>query len=363
MGKWADELTTKGPGMEMKLFYPKEDQEKVASYPEMSDEALPMVLVVDDEEECRQVIRDFLKMTKHPCKGAANASEALALLSQGDIDLVVSDIKMDGKDGVELMQETHRDYPHIPFIIMTGYAPEYSYEAIIEAGASDFIAKPFSLGELKAKICRIQREQNTLRRLQVTLKKVKRLFENTVGALSHTLEKRDLYTAGHQQRVGQLACAIAEELGLPEERIEVLRLAALVHDIGKLGVPADILTKPGKITDLEMGLIKQHCQVGFDILKNVEFPWPLAEMVYQHHERMNGSGYPRGLSGSKILLEAKILAVADVVEAMSSHRPYRPALEWQAAMGEISQNRGILYDGQVVDACLKLFDDQRFTFA
>jgi putative two-component system response regulator len=363
MGKWADALTAKGPGMEMKLLYPTEDQEKVGTYPEMSDEALPMVLVVDDEEECRRVIQDFFKMTKHPCKGAANAAEALALLGQGDIDLVVSDIKMDGKDGVELMQETHRDYPHIPFIIMTGYAPEYSYEAIIEAGASDFIAKPFSLGELKAKICRIQREQNTLQRLQLTLKKVKRLFENTVGALSYTLEKRDLYTAGHQQRVGQLACAIGEELGLPEERIEVLRLAALVHDIGKLSVPADILTKPGKLTDLEMGLIKQHCQVGFEILKNVEFPWPLAEMVYQHHERMNGSGYPQGLSGSKILLEARILAVADVVEAMSSHRPYRPALEWQAAMAEISQNRGILYDGQVVDACLNLFQDQRFTFA
>jgi len=363
MGKWADALTAKGPGMEMKLLYPTEDQEKVGTYPEMSDEALPMVLVVDDEEECRRVIQDFFKMTKHPCKGAANAAEALALLGQGDIDLVVSDIKMDGKDGVELMQETHRDYPHIPFIIMTGYAPEYSYEAIIEAGASDFIAKPFSLGELKAKICRIQREQNTLQRLQLTLKKVKRLFENTVGALSYTLEKRDLYTAGHQQRVGQLACAIGEELGLPEERIEVLRLAALVHDIGKLSVPADILTKPGKLTDLEMGLIKQHCQVGFEILKNVEFPWPLAEMVYQHHERMNGSGYPQGLSGSEILLEARILAVADVVEAMSSHRPYRPALAWQTAMAEISQNRGSLYDGQVVDACLKLFHDQGFTFA
>ena len=269
MGKWADELTARGRGMEMKPLYRTGDQEKVPSYPEISDEALPMVLVVDDDEGYRRVIQDFFKMTKHPCKGAANAAEALALLSQGDIDLVVSDIKMAGKDGVELMQETHRDYPHIPFIIMTGYAPEYSYEAIIEAGAGDFIAKPFSLGELKAKICRIQREQNTRRRLQLTLKKVKGLFENTVGALSYTLEKRDLYTAGHQQRVGQLACAIAQELGLPEERIEVLRLAALVHDIGKLGIPADILTKLGKLTDLEMGLIKQHCQVGFDILKNV----------------------------------------------------------------------------------------------
>ena len=363
MQKWADELAARDPGIEMKLLYPPDGQKGVATHAEMSDEALPMVLVVDDDDECRRVIQDYFKMTRCPCKEAANAAEALALLCQGDIDLVVSDIKMADKDGIDLMLEAHRDYPHIPFIIMTGFAPEYSYEAIIEAGASDFIAKPFSLGELKAKICRIHREQNILRRLQLTLNQVKRIFENTVWALSYTLEKRDPYTAGHQQRVGQLACAIAEELKLPEERIEVLRLAAFVHDIGKVGVPADILTKPGKLTALEMGLIQQHCQVGFEILKNVEFPWPLAEMVYQHHERMNGSGYPQGLSGSEILLEARILAVADVVEAMGSHRPYRPAMAWQTAMAEISQNRGILYDGQVVDACLNLFHDQGFTFA
>jgi DNA-binding NtrC family response regulator len=196
MQKWADELAARDPGIEMKLLYAKDGQEVVDTYPEMSDEALPMFLVVDDDDEFCQLIQGYFKMTGCPCKGAANAAEALALLGQGDIDLVVSDIKMAGNDGVELMQETHRDYPHIPFIIMTGYAPEYSYEAIIEAGASDFIAKPFPLGELKAKICRIQREQNILRRLQLTLNQVKRLFESTVGALSYTLERRDPYTLG-----------------------------------------------------------------------------------------------------------------------------------------------------------------------
>jgi putative two-component system response regulator len=348
--------------MEMDLLCSTDGKEGYVTYPEMSDEAPPKVLVVDDDDDCRRVLQDYFQMARFSCKGAANASEALAILCQESVDLVVSDIKMAGKDGVELMQEAHRDFPDIPFIIMTGYAPEYSYEAIISAGASDFIAKPFSLGELKAKICRIQKEQNTLRQLQLTLKKVKRLFENTVGALASTLEKRDPYTAGHQHRVGQLANAIAQELGLQEERIEVLRLAAFVHDIGKVGVPADILTKPGKLTDLEMSLIKLHCQVGFDILKNVEFPWPIAEMVYQHHERLNGSGYPQGLLGPAILLEARILAVADVVEAMNSHRPYRPALELSVAMEEISKNRGTLYDGQVVDACLRLFNDKEFTF-
>jgi putative two-component system response regulator len=331
--------------------------------PEIKDDSPILILVVDDDDNCRRMLQDFFNITSFSCLVAANAAEALAILSREKVDLVVSDIKMAEKDGVELMQEVHQNFPQIPFIIMTGYAPEYSYESIINAGASDFIAKPFSLGELKAKICRIQKEKDTLRRLQQTLVKVKKLFENTVGALASTLEKRDPYTAGHQHRVGELSEGIAREMNLPEARIEVLRLAALVHDIGKVGVPADILTKPGKLTNLEMSLIKLHCQVGYDILKNVEFPWPIAEMVFQHHERMDGSGYPQELTGPQILLEARILGVADVVEAMTTHRPYRPALELNVALEEISQNRGRLYDGEVVDACLRLFKEKGFRFA
>jgi HD-GYP domain-containing protein (c-di-GMP phosphodiesterase class II) len=149
---------------------------------------------------------------------------------------------------------------------------------------------------------------------------------------------------------------------LPQERIEALRLAGFVHDIGKVGIPAELLAKPGKLTPVEMSLIKVHCRVGFDILKTIEFPWPLAEMVLQHHERVDGSGYPRGLKGPEIRLEARILAVADVVEAMCSHRPYRPALELSATLEEISRNRGVLYDGEVADACLRLFHEKGFTF-
>lgn len=360
MREWTDDLTSMD--QEIHLLSTADGERGGVAFPEMSDKAPPVVLVVDDDDDCRRVLQDYLLMTRFSCKGAANASEALAILCRENIDLVVSDIKMAGKDGVELMQEAHREFPGIPFIIMTGYAPEYSYEAIIDAGASDFIAKPFSLGELKAKICRIQKEQHTLRQLHQMLAKVQKLFENTVGALASTLEKRDPYTAGHQNRVGELACAIARELGFSEDRVGVLRLAAFVHDIGKVGVPTDILTKPGKLTETEMSLIKVHCQVGYDILKNVEFPWPIAEMVYQHHERMNGQGYPQGLEGPEILLEARILAVADVVEAMSAHRPYRPALELRMALEEIALNRGALYDGQVVDACLRLFNEQGYTF-
>ncbi|MGB9292027.1 MAG: HD domain-containing phosphohydrolase [Desulfobaccales bacterium] len=328
-----------------------------APYPDV----LPPVLVVDDDDQCRRLLLDYLELIPCACKGAANAPEALKTLAQEGIDLVVSDLKMEGMDGVELMQEAHRTYPQVPFIIMTGYAPEYSYEAIINAGASDFIAKPFSLGELKAKICRIQKEKDTLQQLQHSLAKVKKLFETTVGALASTLEQRDPYTAGHQNRVGDLACAIAREMGLPEERVEALRLAAFVHDIGKVGIPAELLAKPRKLSPVEMSLIKVHCQVGFDILNTIEFPWPLAEMVLQHHERVDGSGYPLGLKGPMIRLEARILSVADVVEAMSSHRPYRPALELRATLEEISKNRGVLYDGEVVDACLRLFHEKGFS--
>jgi putative two-component system response regulator len=332
-------------------------------YPEMSDKAPPVILVVDDDDDCRQVLRDFLQMIKFSFLGAANASEALETLGQRNVDLVVSDIKMSGKDGVALMQEAHQYYPGLPFIIMTGCSPEYSYEDIICAGAADFLAKPFSMGELKAKICRIRREKHILRQLQQALAQVKKLFENTVGALATTLEKRDPYTAGHQCRVSELACAIGQEMGLPTESIEVLRLAAFVHDIGKVGIPTEILTKPGHLSETEMNLVRVHCQIGFDILKNIEFPWPIAAMVFQHHERINGSGYPRGLTGPQILLEAKILGVADVVEAMSSHRPYRPALGLRVALEEISTNQEILYEGEVVQACLRLFNEKGFAFA
>jgi putative nucleotidyltransferase with HDIG domain len=320
------------------------------------------ILIVDDDDNIRSILIEYLETNGLLCKEASSAFEALEIISQENIDLIVSDIRMGGQDGVELMQEVRKDDPHIPFIMMTGYAPAYSYEDIINAGASDFLGKPFSMGELKAKIFRIRREKNILEQLQHTLTMVKKLFANTVETLASTLEKIDPYTAGHQQRVSHLACAIAREMGFAREKIEALRLAASVHDIGKISVPTEILVKPGKMSEVEMGLIRVHSQNGYDILKSVEFPWPIAEMVLQHHERLNGSGYPQGLCGQEILLEARIIGVADVVEAMSAHRPYRPALELSAALAEIEQNRDILYDAMVVDSCIKLFREKGFEF-
>ncbi len=190
---------------------------------------------------------------------------------------------------------------------------------------------------------------------QQNWQKMMNAMKGTVQAMASTIETRDPYTAGHQRRVSVLACAIAKELNLSKDRIQGLRLAADIHDIGKIYVPAEILSKPGKISDTEYNLIKIHPQVGFDILKNIEFPWPLAEIVYQHHERLNGSGYPQGLKNNEILPEAKILGVADVVEAMASHRPYRPALTINDALEEISKNKGVLYDPEAARACIKLF--------
>lgn len=208
-------------------------------------------------------------------------------------------------------------------------------------------------------ITEIKQTQNYLKQ---ALNKLNHTVEGAIRTLSTTLEKRDPYTAGHQERVTKLACAIAREMGMDEDRLQGLYFAGMVHDIGKISIPAEILAKPTDLSDKESGLIKEHSQEGYDILKDIEFPWPIADIVLQHHERIDGSGYPQGLTGEQMLLEAKILAVADVVEAMSSHRPYRPGLGIDVALQEIERNKGLLYDEDVTEVCLKLFREKRYTF-
>ncbi len=193
-------------------------------------------------------------------------------------------------------------------------------------------------------------------------KRIQTTMLQTIEAVSITLEKRDPYTAGHQHRVVQLATTIAEAMGFNKQRIQGLRLAALVHDVGKINVPAEILNRPGRLTESEYGIIKSHPEVGYDILKGVEFDWPIADIVLQHHERCDGSGYPNGLTCKQIVPEARILAVADVVEAITSHRPYRPALGLDVALEELEKGRGTLYSEEVVDVCLHLFREKNFTW-
>ena len=196
-----------------------------------------------------------------------------------------------------------------------------------------------------------------------TLESLRKAVGTTIQVMVSAVETRDPYTAGHQLRSADLARSIAMEMGLPQEKTEGLRMAGSIHDIGKLSIPAEILSKPTKLSEIEFALIKEHAHKGFEMLKDVESPWPLAEIVYQHHERLDGSGYPRNLRGEKILIEARILAVADVVEAMASHRPYRPSLGIDAALNEIEKNKGIFYDEAVAEACLRLFREKGFQLA
>jgi PAS domain S-box-containing protein/putative nucleotidyltransferase with HDIG domain len=195
------------------------------------------------------------------------------------------------------------------------------------------------------------------------LNKLRQALSGTVSALANTVEIKDPYTAGHQRRVAELACAIAQEIGLSRDHVEGMQVLSFLHDIGKIALPAEILSRPGKISTVEFNLIKSHPEVGYGILKDIEFPWPVAQAVLQHHERLDGSGYPAGLRGNAIIREAKILAVADVVEAMASHRPYRPSLGIEAALEEINKYKGNLFDSEAVGACLRLFREKGFSFS
>jgi putative nucleotidyltransferase with HDIG domain len=192
---------------------------------------------------------------------------------------------------------------------------------------------------------------------------MERTWEQTVAALASLAESRDPYTAGHQRRVAELAAAIARELRFRKEKVKVIELAAELHDIGKINVPSEILSKPGVLAELEMDIIRTHARKGYEILKDIDMPWNLAEIILQHHERMDGSGYPEGLKGDQICREARIIAVADVVEAMSFHRPYRPARGIELALEEIESHSGTLYDPAAVRACLVLFREKGFRFS
>ena len=213
--------------------------------------------------------------------------------------------------------------------------------------------------QMKLEITERKRAEENLKKSFDTLHKT---LEGIVHAMAIVVEARDPYTAGHQRRVAQLACAIAEEMGISEEQVEGIRTACLLHDIGKITIPIEILSKPGKLNEIEFTFIKKHPKVGYDILKGIEFPWKIAQIILQHHERLDGSGYPSGIGREEILLEARILGVADVVEAMSSHRPYRPSRGVDKALGEILENRGVLYEPEIVNKCLKIFAEKSFEF-
>ena len=328
----------------------------------------PHILVVDDEETLRYLIREGVERSGYGCSVASDGLEALKILEEKGVDVVISDIMMPGMDGIELAKRIKEEYD-ADVILITGFIEEYSYDSVIEIGASDFLEKPIGMHELMLRLRRVLRERANIRErnraeeeLRDSLKKLRTAMESIVGALVLAIEKKDPYTSGHQKRVATFAGAVAKEMGLPQDQLDGVRMAAMIHDIGKNAIPGQILSKPAKLGKLEMEMIKEHPQLGYDILKGIEFPWPVAQMVLQHHERIDGSGYPQGLLGDAIYLGAKILGVADVVEAMASHRPYRASLGLDKAMEEISKNSGILYDPDVVDAGLKLIREKGFEF-
>jgi PAS domain S-box-containing protein len=263
-------------------------------------------------------------------------------------------------DDLERMVEQHR----LRRESQGGALPSYEFRYITKKGdlRDTLLTIKLVPGTKKsiASLIDITKRKQAEEKLQQTLESLKRAVGTTIQVLVSASESRDPYTAGHQKKSADVAVAIAMEMGLAQDKIEGIRMAGIIHDIGKLSIPAEILSKPSKLTEIEFSLIKEHTRSGYEMLKDVESPWPLAEIVYQHHERMNGSGYPRNLKGGEILMEARILAVADVLEAMASHRPYRAALGIEAALEEIEKNKGILYDNAVVDACLRLFREKGY---
>ena len=274
-------------------------------------------------------------------------------LQAGRPDVVLADCQLPDIDGASALEIVKRMHPGAPVIMVTGGLSDEQASALLQAGAQDYVLKDRLARLGPAIVAAIERAGAQTRALEDAAR-LKGSFLATIQAITRAMEKRDPYTAGHQARVADIAEAIAREMGLGAERVEGVRIGAEIHDIGKIWVPSEILTRPGKLTSAEFAIIKAHPEIGHDIVKDVDFPWPVARMILEHHERIDGTGYPHGLAGDAILLEARIIAVADVFEAMTSHRPYRPALDISVALDHLRDNRGGHFDPQAVDALFGL---------
>jgi response regulator RpfG family c-di-GMP phosphodiesterase len=336
------------------------------------------ILVVDDEESVRDLIGQILGNHGYHCSFARDAKEARRILKEKEFELLFCDVNMPGESGLDLIKEIARYFPQTAFVMISGMDDPLISHAAIDMGAYGYILKPFGANELminaknalrrrmleiQHKLHREELEREVRSRtlkLVETMNRLQRAFEGVTESFGLALEARDPYTAGHQRRVAQIATAIGIQMGLSEKEVEGINLSSLIHDIGKIYVPAEILAKPTRLTHTEFQLMKEHSRVGYGIMKNIEFPWPIAETIYQHHERMDGTGYPRGLKGNETLTAARVIAVADVVEAMASHRPYRPALGIDKALEELLKNKGVLYDLDVVKACLTVYEKKAF---
>lgn len=328
----------------------------------------PLILVADDSPVNIDLLLDILK-ADYRFGVAKNGLKVFEYLQKNKPDLILLDIMMPEMDGFETCKRIKSDprFKDIEVIFITALTDARYIAQGFETGAVDYITKPLKAAEVKARVkthITLKKMKEVLSRQNVILEEridqktaqLQEMFLATVNAMTMMSESRDPYTAGHQQRVARYAAMIAEHMELAPDQIESIRIAGMLHDIGKIRISTALLNRPGQLFTAEWDLIKMHPAVGYAILKDIPFPWPIAEIVHQHHERINGTGYPRGLSDGQILLEAKILAVADVIEAIISHRPYRPARKIAVALKELKGNRGILFDGAVVDACLASTD-------
>jgi len=331
------------------------------------------ILVVDDEESVRYLLSRMLLRAGYECTLAGNAADARKFIKDRNFELILCDVAMPGESGIDFIRYVAAEYPDTATIMVTAVDDPEIAETALEVGIYGYTIKPFNANEMIINV------RNSLRRRELEIAdrtyrsnlehkveertaELQETLEGTIFALTMTVEYRDPYTSGHQQRVADLASAIAKEMGFSEDKIMGIRMAGVLHDIGKIAIPVEILSKPGRLSKTEFELIKNHPQVGYDILNSIKFPWPVSQIILQHHERIDGSGYPNGLLAKEILIEAKILGVADVVEAMASHRPYRPALGIDKALEEVSTNKGKIYDTEVVNACLRIFKDKKFEF-
>lgn len=336
------------------------------------------ILVVDDEPSMRITLKALLERDGHVVDTAADAQVACDLFLEQAYDIVLTDIIMPRMTGMELLRIIREHNQATQVIVMTGEPTVDTAVNAVKNGANDYLPKPIDKAGLLQTISRaaqikqlqdekaqLEQERDLyLRQLEKTIAdrthELREAQQGTVLMFSSVIEMRDPYTAGHQLRVGNLAAAIAHQMGCTDNIVDQVRITGYLHDIGKIMVPAEILTKPGRLNEFEMGLIKLHPQKGFDMVGRSSLPENIAKTIIQHHERQDGSGYPQGLTADLILVEASILTVADVVEAMMSHRPYRPALGLDAALDEIQHFAGSRYRQDVVEACVQLFEQEHY---
>jgi putative nucleotidyltransferase with HDIG domain len=336
------------------------------------------ILTIDDEYLIREIITDYLEDIGYDVVQAENGIKGLEVFRSEKPDLVLVDLRMPEMDGLDVLSIINKESPQTPIIMVSGTGILQDAIEAIRKGAWDYVSKPIQdMAVLDHAVNRsleraqLLRENESYKKdledkvhqrtkeLEISNAQLRSTLEDIVESLSILTEKRDPYTSGHQKRVSVIAALIAQEMNLSKEEVTAIRFAGQLHDIGKIYVPAEFLSKPTRLDEEEMAVIRKHPTIGYEILKYIQFPWPIAKTIYQHHERLDGSGYPCGITDSDILLNAKIIAIADVVEAMSSHRPYRPALGVQKALEEIKKNIGIYYCKDCATALFKIFEKKR----